>query len=53
MRWEEAATFIAKSYNLLVDEDYFICPECGSIVRKEEFPFLEDYSCPICESFLD
>lgn len=48
--WEEAADYCEKVYGVWAcrekDNEFFICPECGDYILKEDWDnFVE---CPIC-----
>lgn len=49
MSWEEAALYCNNIYGSYIDveEQFFICPECGEPIYKEDWSIgLE--TCPIC-----
>ena len=49
MSWEQAAHHCKKTYGVFVDwdEDFFICPECGEPIYKDDWDEL--HYCPVCE----
>lgn len=51
-RWKDAAKYCRREYGIQIDEGegFFICPECGEPLYKEDW---EDHGnwdvCPVCE----
>lgn len=35
------------------DEEFFICPECGEPIHKEDYPDNHWDICPVCEADYD
>lgn len=51
MTWKEMALYCLDIYGVQVDweEEFFICPECGEPILKEDWTDDELENCPICE----
>ena len=50
-RWKDAAKYCRREYGVQVDngEEFFICPDCGEIILKEDWEDYENWDkCPIC-----
>lgn len=62
IEWFEASKIIAEEYGTQVDyeEEFFICPECGEPIYKEDTMKFETgvedgntfFICPVCEEHL-
>lgn len=62
IEWFEASKIIAEEYGAQVDyeEEFFICPECGEPIYKEDTAEFETgiedgntfFICPVCEEHL-
>ena len=51
-RWKDAAKYCRREYGIHVDngEEFFICPDCGEPILKEDWEDYENWDeCPICE----
>lgn len=51
MTWYALARIVESEYGGYVDWDecFFLCPECGEPIYKEDYPFIDDECCPVCE----
>lgn len=62
IEWKKAADIVADEYGTQVDykEEFFVCPECGEPILKEDYPEFEAgiedgntfFICPVCEEHL-
>ena len=50
--WNEAAEYCENEFGSYVDwdEEFFICPECGEPLYKEDYESHRWAVCPVCES---
>lgn len=50
--WEEMAHKMEEVFGAYVDweEEFFQCPEDEDYVHKEDYPLMNGYVCPICET---
>ena len=49
--WLNAAKYCAKVYGseINLEEEYFICPECGEPIYACDWPEEEFVICPVCD----
>jgi hypothetical protein len=57
--WDELAEYVEETYGAEVnwDEEFFICPECGEPIYKEDYDLDSDEialgMCPVCGMYLN
>ena len=51
MSWERVARHCEEEYGTHIDwdEEFFICPECGEPIYKDDWDADELRVCPVCE----
>ena len=51
MSWERVARHCEEEYGTQIDweEEFFICPECGEPIYKDDWDADELRICPVCE----
>ena len=51
MSWEKVARHCEEEYGTHIDwdEEFFICPECGEPIYKDDWDADELRICPVCE----
>lgn len=51
MCWEEAALYCVRIFGSYLDikEQFFVCPECGEPIYKEDWDYKMLDVCPVCD----
>lgn len=62
IKWFKASEIVREEYGMQVDyeEEFFICPECGEPIYKEDYREFETgiedgntfFVCPVCEEHI-
>lgn len=57
VKWGEVAQYMLEQYDTFWEDDFYVCPECGEPIYREDYPEIEitddgEFICPVCEEEL-